>query len=194
MTTTIFLAAYNACSGMTDLMDSLRTVLTHWPKAFQALNSALPPPSRMTHPSGMNVSPNTGFMRNVANLPDRNLALSSNPQPISSRGITPSLKSVAQLICLFQETTRACILGACNLGVFLSVLTARLLAFENTLASCFVPKCWVGFLSVVRILPLERIRIAVTSLADLSNQLSGHHRLAVDVEYQLDSIMRTPRN
>ena len=28
------------------------------------------PGSRMTHPSGMNVSPNKGFMRKVANLPD----------------------------------------------------------------------------------------------------------------------------
>ena len=79
-----FLAARNACSGVTGFGVALRIVLTHWPKAFQALNSALPPPSRMTHPSGMDVSPNTSFMRKVANWPDEGgFAHSSDLYPIS---------------------------------------------------------------------------------------------------------------
>ena len=78
--------------------------------------------------------------------------------------------------------------------VFLSFLTAKLLAFENSIASCFVPKCWVGFPSVVRVLSLECVRIVATSLADLSNQLPGDHRFEVDVEHQLNSTMRTPKD
>ena len=39
-------------------------------EGFPGSNSALLPPSRMTHQSGMNVFPNTGFMRKVANWPD----------------------------------------------------------------------------------------------------------------------------
>ena len=77
------------------------------------------------------------------------------------------------------------------MGVFLSVLTARLLARENTMASCFVPKCWVGFLSLVRVLSLECVRVVATSLADLSNQLPGHYRFEVFVEHQLNSTLRT---
>ena len=128
----------------------------------------------------MNVSPNTGFMRKSSKQTrQRNLAHSSNLHLILSPGIAPGFESVAQLVCLFQETTRASILGAGCLGVFLSVLTARLLAFENTIASCFAPKCWVGFLSVVRVLSLECVRIVAASLAVFSNQLSGHDRFEV---------------
>ena len=183
MKITIFLAAYNACSGMTDFGDALRIVLTHWPKAFQTLNSALPPPSRMTHPSGMNVSPDTSSMRKEANLPDKgDLAHSPDLYPTLFRSITSGLQSVAQLICLFQEPTRASMLGASCLGVLLTILAARLLAFEGTIPSCFVPKCWVGFLSVMRVLSLECVRVVTISLADLANQLSGHYRSEVDVE------------
>ena len=57
MKLTIFLAAYRACSGGSVTGKALRMVLIHWTKAFNALNSALPLPSRMTHPSGMKVSP-----------------------------------------------------------------------------------------------------------------------------------------
>ena len=42
--------------------------------------------------------------------------------------------------------------------------------------------CWVGFLSVVRVLSLECVGILAASLADFSNQLSGHYRFEVDVE------------
>ena len=193
MKISIFQAAYNACSGVTDLGDALRIVSTQWPKAFQDLNSALPPPFRMTQPSGMNVPPNTGFIRKVANLPDKGiLAHSSDLYQILSRGVTPSLQSVAQLVCLFLETNCTCTLGACRCGGFLSVLTARLSAFENTLASCFVPKCWVGFLSLVRTMSfLECMRALATSLDVFSHQLPGHYRFEVDVEHELYSIVWT---
>ena len=70
MKLTIFLAAYRACSGGSVTEKALRMVLIHCPKAFHALNSALPPPSRMTHQSGMKVSPRTGLIRNLANFQD----------------------------------------------------------------------------------------------------------------------------
>ena len=143
----------------------------------------------MTHPSVMNVSPKTSFMRKVANLSEkRDLTLSSKTHPVLNRGVTPGLQSVFHLACLFLETNCACILGTCRFGGFLSVLTATLSAFENTRASCFVPKCWVGFLSLVRIMSLsECMRAVMTSLADLSHQLPGHHRFGVDVEHELHS-------
>ena len=78
--------------------------------------------------------------------------------------------------------------------VFLTILAARLLAFEDTIASCFVPKCWVVSLSVLRVLYLEYIRVLPIPLAELPNQLSGHYRSEVDVERQLDTTVRTPRN
>ena len=63
------IAAYRACSGGSVTRKALRMVSIHWPKAFHALDSALPPPSKMTHPGGMKVSPRTGFIRNLANFP-----------------------------------------------------------------------------------------------------------------------------
>ena len=80
------------------------------------------------------------------------------------------------------------------MGVLLTILATRLLVHENTIASCFVPKCWFCFFSVVRALPLECVRAVPISLADLSNQLSGHYRSEVDVERQLITTMRTPMN
>ena len=96
---------------------------------------------------------------------------------------------MTQLVCLFHETTRVSTLGACSLGDFLTILAARLLAFEDTIASCFVPKCWVSFLSELRVMSLECDRAVPISLAELPNQLSGHHRTEVDVERQLDTIV-----
>ena len=155
--------------------DALRIVLIHWPTAFQALNSALPPPSRMKHPSGMNVSPNTRLHAKGSKLTkQRNLAHSSNLHSILSRGITPGLQGVAQLICLFQETTRA----------------AWVSSFRSRQRSFLPSKTQ---LHLGGALPLDCVRIVATSLADLSNQLPGHYRLEVDVEHQLDSILRTPR-
>ena len=56
------------------------------------------------------------------------------------------------------------------------------------------PKFWVGFFSVVRVLSMECVRIVEASLAEFCNVLSGHNRFDVDVEDQLNSTMRTPRN
>ena len=74
------------------------------------------------------------------------------------------------------------------MGVLLTILAARLLAFEKTIASCFVPKCWVGCLSALRALTLECVRVVTISLADLSSQLSGHYRSEVDVKRQLNEL------
>ena len=148
--------------------DALRIVLTHWPKAFQALNSALPPPSRMTQPSGMNVSPNTRLHAKGSKLTrQRNLAHSSNLHSILSRGITPGLQSVAQLICLFQETTRAAWVSSCRSRQrsFLPSKTQLHLASLHKVL-VLLPQCGA--------LPLDCVRIVATSLADLSNQLPGH--------------------
>ena len=146
----------------------------------------------MTHPSGMNVCPTQASCERQYQTMEFGSFV--RHFPILSRSITPGLQSVAQLICLFQEPTRASMLGACSLGVLLTILAARLLAFENTIASCFVPECWVGFLSVLRALSLECVRVVTISLADLSNQLSGHYRSEVDVVRQLGHHNADPRN
>ena len=63
-------------------------------------------------------------------------------------------------------------------------------AFEDTLASCFVPKCWVGFLSVVRILSfLECMRAVMASFAGFSHELSGHYRIETNVEHEPRSVV-----
>ena len=109
----------------------------------------------------MNVSPYTGFMRKVANSPDkRGLAHTSNLHPILSRGITPGLHSVAQLICLFQEPTRVSILGACCLGVFLSVLDSEASCLrKHHLCLASFQSAGSALLSVVRVLSLKHVRV-----------------------------------
>ena len=98
---------------------------------------------------------------------------------------------MAKLNSLFQETTRVSALGVCSLRVFLTILAARRLAFEDTIASCFVPDCWVGTISVLRALTLEYVRVVPIPLAELPNQLPGHHRFEFDAERKLDTIVRT---
>ena len=101
---------------------------------------------------------------------------------------------MAQLVSPFQEATRVSILGASSLHAFLTILAARLLAFEDTIASCFVPDGWVGTISVLRALTLEYVRVVPIPLAELPNQLPGHHRSEFDAERKLDTIVRTPRD
>ena len=114
-------------------------------------------------------------------------AHSSDLYPILIHSVAPGLQSVAQLVSLFQEATRVSILGASSLHAFLTILAARLLAFEDTIASCFVPDGWVGTISVLRALTVP------IPLAELPNQLPGHHRSEFDAERKLDTIVRTPR-
>ena len=86
------------------------------------------------------------------------------------------------------------ILGASSLHAFLTILAASLLAIEeDTIASCFVPDCWVGTISVLRALTLKFVRLVPIPLAELPNQLPGHHRSEFDAERKLDTIVRTPR-
>ena len=131
-------------------------------------------------------------MRKVANLPDEGVfAHSSDLYPILIRSVAPGLQGVAQLISLFQVATRVSILGACSLRVFLTILAARLLAFEDTIASCVVPDCWVGTISVLRALTVEYVRVVLIPPAEHPNQLLGHHRFEFDTERTLDT---TPRD
>ena len=65
---------------------------------------------------------------------------------------------------------------------------------EDTHASSS-QKFWVGFLSWVRLLScVTSMRAVVSSVADFSHELPGHNRFEINVERQLDTIMRTPRN
>ena len=128
-------------------------------------------------------------MRKIANLPEKGFdSFVQNSPSIESWRHSRSPKRVPSRLPLPGNQLRLHLLGACRFGGFLSVLTATFSAFENTLASCFVPKCWVGFLNLVRIMSLSECMPAVmTSLADFSHQLPGHHRFGVDVEHVLHS-------
>ena len=151
MKITIFLAAYNACSGMTDFGDALRIVFEGFPGFQFGIASTLQNDASKRHEC---LSKHKLHAKGSKLTRQGSLVHSSDLCPILSRSIAPGLQSVVQFICLFKEPTRASILGACSLGVLLTILAARLHAFENTIASCFVPKCWVGFLSVLRVLSL----------------------------------------
>ena len=149
----------------------------------------------MTQSSGMWVVAQNGLnMKGGKTSSQRNSTFAPDDHPTLSSNVTPSLQSVAQLVCLFQKPDCACVLGACHLGDFMPVLTARLVVIKNASASCLVPECWIGFSSLVRNLSGVRcFRVVVSPFAESANNLSGHDRFDINVERDPYSVMWASR-
>ena len=168
---------------MTGFGVPLRIVLTHWPKAFQALNSDASKwheclTQHRFHAKSSKLARRGGFCTFVRPLPNiDSWRRSRSPK----RG--PTHRPL--------PTTCVSILGTCSLRVFLTILTARLLAFEGALTSCFVPDC---SFSVLRTQTLECVRVVPIPLVELRHQLPGHHRFEFNAERKLDTIVRTPKD
>ena len=181
MKITMFLTAYNACSGVTDFGDALAE---SFPRSQFSIASTLQNDASERHEG---FAQNKLLAKSCEHTRKRDLTLSSKTHPVFSRGVTPGLQSVAELVCLLLETNCACILGACRLWRLPVRLDSQALCLrKHTCTSCFVPKCWVGFLSLVRIMSfLECMRAVMTSLADFSYRLPGPYEFEVDVEHGL---------
>ena len=140
--------------GRLGLGVALRIVLTHGPKGFPSSQFGIAS-TLQNETSKWHECPTQASCEKSQTCQTRGFAHSSDLFPILIRSVAPGLQSVTQLISLFQEATCVSILGACSLRVFLTILAARLLAFEDAITSCFVPDCWVGTLSVLRAQTLE---------------------------------------
>ena len=66
---------------------------------------------------------------------------------------------------------------------------------KNASASCFVPECWIGFLSLIRNLSGVRcFRVVVSPLAECAYALSGHDRCEINVERDRYADMWAPKH
>ena len=127
------------------------------PKAFQDLNSALPPSCQNDA-----VHWHAGFAQNRPQLKSRKTAsqerspLAFHIRPVLCSSVTPGLQSMASLVCLIQKPNCIRMMGACHLDGLLTVSAARLPSNENTSASCFLPTCRIVCSSTTRKLTVAR--------------------------------------